>query len=80
MSESKSHMNVKGVLVAGGSGSRLLPFTKYTHKTLLPLFDRPVIDYALATMRGAGIADITIIAIVISPPPHNLLITRRVVV
>ena len=62
VSESKSHMNVKGILVAGGSGSRLLPFTKYTHKTLLPLFDRPVIDYALATMRGAGIADITIIA------------------
>ena len=57
VSESKSHMNVKGVLVAGGSGSRLLPFTKYTHKTLLPLFDRPVVDYALATMRGAGITD-----------------------
>tara|TARA_B100000029_G_C17598854_1_gene965101 strand:+ start:2219 stop:2968 length:750 start_codon:yes stop_codon:yes gene_type:complete len=53
---------IKGVLVAGGTGSRLLPFTRYTHKTLLPLFDRPVIDYALDTMRGAGISDITIIA------------------
>ena len=56
-------MNVlKGLLVAGGSGSRLSPFTNYTHKTLLPLYDRPVIDYAMKTMREAGIKDITIIA------------------
>ena len=54
--------SVKGILVAGGNGSRLSPFTKYTHKTLLPLFDRPVIDYALKTMRQAGITEITIIA------------------
>lgn len=53
---------LKAILVAGGEGSRLKPFTKYTHKTLLPLFDRPVIDYALATIRGAGVRDITIIA------------------
>ncbi|MFL2952425.1 MAG: sugar phosphate nucleotidyltransferase [Candidatus Thalassarchaeaceae archaeon] len=53
---------VKGVILAGGEGSRLLPFTKFTHKTLLPLFDKPVIDYALGTMRGAGIRDITIVA------------------
>ena len=55
-------MEVKGVLVAGGSGSRLHPFTKYTHKTLLPIYDRPVIDYALSTIRGSGISEITIIA------------------
>ena len=55
-------MDLKAVLVAGGSGSRLYPFTRYTHKTLLPLFDRPVIDYALNTIRRAGIKDITIIA------------------
>jgi glucose-1-phosphate thymidylyltransferase len=53
---------VVGLILAGGSGSRLLPFTKYTHKTLLPLYDRPVIDYALATMRRAGINNITIVA------------------
>lgn len=53
---------VKAILVAGGQGSRLLPFTRYTHKTLLPLHRRPVIDYALATIRRAGIQDITIIA------------------
>ena len=53
--------NLKAILVAGGHGSRLYPFTRYTHKTLLPLHKRPVIDYALATIRRAGIRDITII-------------------
>ena len=53
---------VKAILLAGGEGSRLLPFTRYTHKTLLPLHRRPVIDYALAFIRRAGIKDITIIA------------------
>jgi len=52
---------MKAILVAGGHGSRLLPFTRYTHKTLLPLNNRPVIDYALATIRRAKITDITII-------------------
>jgi glucose-1-phosphate thymidylyltransferase len=55
-------LRVKGVIVAGGQGSRMMPFTRYTHKTLLPIFDRPVIDYALDTMRMANIRDITIIA------------------
>ena len=55
-------VTVKGILVAGGSGTRLMPFTKYTHKTLLPLYDMPVIDYALSTMRKSGINDIIIIA------------------
>ena len=55
-------MELRGVLVAGGSGSRLSPFTKYTHKTLLPIYDRPVIDFALETMRNANIRDITIVA------------------
>jgi len=52
---------MKAILVAGGHGSRMLPFTRYTHKTLLPLHKRPVIDYALATIRRSGISDITII-------------------
>ena len=55
-------MKVKAILVAGGHGSRLAPFTRYTQKTLLPIHDRPVIDYALGTIRRAGIQDITIIA------------------
>ena len=55
-------VNVKAILVAGGHGSRLAPFTRYTQKTLLPIHERPVIDYALGTIRRAGIKDITIIA------------------
>ncbi len=55
-------MKVKAILVAGGHGSRLAPFTRYTQKTLLPINERPVIDYALGTIRRAGIQDITIIA------------------
>ncbi|MBT6971594.1 MAG: sugar nucleotidyltransferase [Euryarchaeota archaeon] len=55
------HDSVKAILVAGGAGSRLLPFTRYTHKTLLPLHQRPVIDYALGIIRRAGIKDIAII-------------------
>lgn len=55
-------MNVKAILVAGGHGSRLYPFTRFTQKTLLPLFRRPVIDYALGTIRRAGITQFTIIA------------------
>ena len=55
-------MTMKAILVAGGYGSRLHPFTHYTQKTLLPLHNRPVIDYALGTIRRAGINDITIIS------------------
>jgi glucose-1-phosphate thymidylyltransferase len=55
-------MKVKAILVAGGHGSRLYPFTKYSQKTLLPLHNRPVIDYALGTIRRSGIKDITIIS------------------
>ncbi len=55
-------MKVKAILLAGGHGSRLYPFTKYTQKTLLPLYNRPVIDYALGTIRRAGITDITIVS------------------
>ena len=55
-------MMPNAILVAGGHGSRLYPFTKYTQKTLLPLYNRPVIDFALATIRRAGIKNITIIS------------------
>ena len=55
-------MKVKAILVAGGHGSRLYPFTNITQKTLLPIYDRPVIDYALGTIRRAGIKNITIIS------------------
>ena len=52
---------MKAILVAGGAGSRMLPFTRYMHKAMLPLYRRPVIDFALAFIRRTGIQDITII-------------------
>ena len=55
-------MPMKAILLAGGLGSRLAPFTDYTQKTLLPIYKHLVIDYALATIRRAGIKDITIVA------------------
>ncbi|MDA0715800.1 MAG: sugar phosphate nucleotidyltransferase [archaeon] len=55
-------MEVRAILVTGGLGTRLLPFTAYTQKSLLPIFDRPVLDYCLATIRAAGIDKITIIS------------------
>jgi glucose-1-phosphate thymidylyltransferase len=55
-------MMTNAILVAGGHGSRLYPFTKYTQKTLLPLYNRPVLDFALGTIRRAGIKNITIIS------------------
>jgi len=55
-------MLTTAILVAGGHGSRLHPFTHYTQKTLLPLYNRPVIDFALGTIRRAGIQNITIVS------------------
>jgi glucose-1-phosphate thymidylyltransferase len=55
-------MLTTAILVAGGHGSRLHPFTHYTQKTLLPLHNRPVIDFALGTIRRAGIQNITIVS------------------
>ena len=55
-------VEVRAIIVAGGHGSRLYPLTKYTHKTLLPLQGRPIIDYVLATIRNAGISKITILS------------------
>ncbi len=52
---------MKGVITAGGTGSRLQPITKITNKHLLPLYDRPMIYYPLTTLVQAGIEDIMVI-------------------
>ena len=52
---------MKGVVLAGGTGSRLFPLTKITNKHLLPIYDRPMIYYPIQTLVDAGIRDIMIV-------------------
>lgn len=53
---------MKGVILAGGTGSRLFPLTKVTNKHLLPVYDKPMICYPLNTLINAGIDDILIVS------------------
>ena len=52
---------MKGVVLAGGAGSRLFPLTKITNKHLLPVYDKPMIYYPIQTLVDAGIKDILIV-------------------
>ncbi len=52
---------MKGIVLAGGTGSRLFPLTKITNKHLLPIYDKPMIYYPIQTLVDAGISDIMVV-------------------
>jgi glucose-1-phosphate thymidylyltransferase len=54
-------MKMKGVVLAGGTGSRLFPLTKVTNKHLMPIYDKPMIYYPIQTMADAGIDEIMVV-------------------
>ena len=57
----RSVQSLKGIILAGGTGSRLYPLTKVTNKHLLPVGEHPMIFYLVAKFKEAGISDILVV-------------------